>query len=147
MQEEKDILDLTCDGRMMWFDKHHPNVLFADIRVEEHTLCDKRRLTFAPDVIADFRELPFENERFKLVVFDPCFMFKRYSALSFDWRTHIRQGFHECMRVLQPRGVLILKWNGTQVHFSEVLNAIPYKPLFGHTSGDLGETKWMNFIK
>lgn len=153
---EKDILDVTCGGRMMWFDKYHPDVLFADIREEEHTLCDGRRFTVAPDVIADFRELPFESERFKLVVFDPphldrvgenSFMYKKYGALAFDWRTHIRQGFHECMRVLQSRGVLIFKWNETQVPLSEVLDIIPYKPLFGHTSGNEGKTKWMTFIK
>lgn len=56
---------------MMWFDKYHPDVLFADIRQEEHILCDGRRFAVAPDVIADFRDLPFENDRFKLVVFDP----------------------------------------------------------------------------
>lgn len=155
-KQEKDILDVTCGGRMMWFDKYHPDVLFADIRQEEHILCDGRRFAVAPDVIADFRDLPFENDRFKLVVFDPphldrigetAFMAKKYGTLSFDWRAHIRQGFHECMRVLQPRGVLIFKWSEAQIPLSEVLDIIPYKPLFGHTTGKGGKTKWMTFIK
>lgn len=140
----------------MWFDKYHPDVLFTDIREEEHELCDGRRFVVSPDVIADFRNLPFEDERFSLVVFDPphlenlgetSFMFKKYSALAFDWRTNIAQGFDECMRVLKPRGVLIFKWNERQVKVREVLDIIPYTPLFGHPTGKGGLTKWMTFIK
>lgn len=67
----KYILDACCGSRMFWFDKTNPNVLFADIRDESHILCDGRKLDIKPDVIVDFREMPFPDNRFKMVVFDP----------------------------------------------------------------------------
>ena len=42
MDTNKEILDVCCGGRMFWFDKHNPDVLFSDIREEEHLLCDGR---------------------------------------------------------------------------------------------------------
>ena len=46
----KSILDACCGSRMFWFDKSNKNVLFADIRQEEHTLCDGRPLKIQPDI-------------------------------------------------------------------------------------------------
>ena len=59
MKHKKKILDACCGSRMFWFDKTNPDVLFADIRDEKHTLCDGRKLEIKPDVIADFRNMPF----------------------------------------------------------------------------------------
>lgn len=33
---DKIILDACCGSRMFWFNKKHPNAIFADIRDEEH---------------------------------------------------------------------------------------------------------------
>ncbi|GAB1358556.1 hypothetical protein MASR1M31_03340 [Porphyromonadaceae bacterium] len=71
MNEEKKILDACCGSKMFWFDKQNPLVVFSDIRKETMTLCDGRTLEVNPDVVADFRDLPFPDESFKLVVFDP----------------------------------------------------------------------------
>lgn len=156
MGQEKTILDACCGGKMMWFQKDHPNVLFADIREEEHTLCDGRRLTVCPDVVADFRNLPFDDGAFRLVVFDPphfnnlgqsSWMAKKYGVLSLDWRTDIKQGFSECFRVLEDGGILIFKWNTRQIKESEVLSLTDQKPLFGHRSGKGGQTIWFCFMK
>ncbi|KCY79558.1 putative phage methyltransferase domain protein, partial [Acinetobacter baumannii 929679-598] len=38
------ILDPCCGSKMMWFDRQNPNVVYGDIRKEEHTLCDGRSL-------------------------------------------------------------------------------------------------------
>lgn len=46
--------------------------MFADIRAEEHELCDGRRLVISPDLIADFRALPFADATFPVVVFARC---------------------------------------------------------------------------
>ena len=51
MSETKIILDACCGSRMFWFDKENPWTLFADIRDEEHTLCDGRSLKVHPDAI------------------------------------------------------------------------------------------------
>jgi len=67
----KEILDACCGSRMFWFDKYNPHVLFQDIRDAEYTLCDGRKLEVHPDVIADFTKMPYADNTFKLVVFDP----------------------------------------------------------------------------
>ena len=65
------VLDPCSASRMMWFDKQDQRALFGDIRDEEHLLCDGRVLKVEPDVLMDFRKLPFEDSIFRLVVFDP----------------------------------------------------------------------------
>lgn len=152
----KKILDACCGSRMFWFDKNNPDVLFQDIRSEEHILCDGRRLEVKPDIVADFRNMPYESNSFKLVVFDPphlnklgqdTWMAKKYGTLLPTWEQDIKLGFDECMRVLDKDGVLIFKWNEIQIKLSQILNLIPYKPLFGHVSGKHGRTIWLAFIK
>lgn len=43
MEKQKRILDVCCGGRMFWFDKNNPDVLFVDNRemVEEIIWTDK----------------------------------------------------------------------------------------------------------
>ena len=55
------VLDPCSASRMMWFDKGDQRALFGDIRDEEHVLCDGRVLKVEPDVIMDFRHLPFPD--------------------------------------------------------------------------------------
>lgn len=71
MAVDKIILDATCGSRMIWFDKEHPNTVYMDNRQLESILCDGRTLNIHPDVVADFTDMPFEDESFHLVVFDP----------------------------------------------------------------------------
>jgi hypothetical protein len=54
--------------------------------------------------------------------------------------------FAECFRVLAPDGVLVFKWNETQVKVGEVLALTPVAPLFGHISGRKGLTHWLVFM-
>ena len=152
----KKILDACCGSRMFWFDKKNPDVLFADIRTEEHTLCDGRVLEIKPDIQMDFTNMPFEDNTFRLVVFDPphmnklgknTWMAQKYGVLLPSWETDIRAGFEECMRVLEPEGILIFKWNEAQITLNQVLNVIGAKPLFGHVTGKHGRTIWMTFMK
>ena len=56
---------------MFWFNRRHPDVVFMDRREESHTLCDGRALEIKPDVVGDFRKMPFSDGAFRLVVFDP----------------------------------------------------------------------------
>lgn len=156
MSEAKIILDACCGSRMFWFDKENPLVLFTDIRDEEHTLCDGRSLKVHPDIVSDFTNMPFLNESFKLVVFDPphllnvgkeSWLAKKYGKLPEDWPRVIKKGIDECFRVLENYGVLIFKWNEDQITVKEVLKAIGRQPLFGHTTGRHGKTMWMCFMK
>ena len=52
-----------------------------------------------------------------------------------------------CFRVLKPEGVLVFKWNETQVKVREVLALTPHQPLFGQVSGRTGMTHWLVFMK
>jgi hypothetical protein len=56
---------------MMWFDREHPDVVFGDQRREQHVLCDGRTLRIEPDVLLDVRALPYPDNAFRLVAFDP----------------------------------------------------------------------------
>lgn len=153
---DKKILDATCGSRMMWFDKNNPETVYMDKRTENHILCDGRTLNISPDIEADFTDMPFESNRFSLVVFDPphlenlgenSWMAKEYGKLSKGWREDIKKGFDECMRVLKADGVLIFKWNENQIKINDIVKLIETKPLFGHPSGRNGQTIWMTFMK
>lgn len=109
---------------MMWFDKHNPACLYVDRRQLEPTdLCDGRLFSVTPDCLADFTRLPFADNTFHLVVFDPphlvrvnddAYMCIKYGKLPMDWEAVIRDGFNECMRVLDDYGTLIFKWSEIQ---------------------------------
>lgn len=124
-----------------------------DNRQFEDTLCDNRKLEVNPDVVADFRDMPFEDESFYLVVFDPphllrvgetSWMAKKYGKLTDNWETDVKQGFDECMRVLKTNGTLIFKWNEDQIKLREILEVINTKPLFGNRRA---KTHWLVFMK
>ena len=153
---EKFILDACCGSRMFWFDKENPDVMFADIRRLKDTLCDGRKLEINPDVLMNFTDMSFPDKRFKLVVFDPphmkslgknSWMAKKYGVLGETWKDNLRDGFSECFRVLEDYGILIFKWNESDIKVKEVLELTDYKPLFGHKSGKLQKTHWMCFMK
>lgn len=156
MTTDKKILDACCGSRMFWFDRANPNVLFADIRTEEHVLCDGRPLSIKPDIEMDFRQMPFGDNTFKMVVFDPphfnklgktSWMGKKYGTLLPTWEQDIKQGFSECMRVLDINGTLIFKWNELQIPIKKIIEVIGQQPLFGHTTKNSGNTIWMAFLK
>lgn len=101
MQVGQRILDATCGSRMLWFDKENPDVIYMDNRQLTEILCDGRVLNIKPDVVADFRDMPFEDETFYLVVFDPphltkagkeSWLAKKYGVLSKNWQEDLRGG-------------------------------------------------------
>lgn len=156
MKDEAIILDACCGSKMFWFDRNNPEVLFTDIREEQHILCDGRKLNIDPDMVMDFTSLQFPDGRFKLVVFDPphmetlgktSWMAKKYGVLSFDWRNVIKDGFNECWRVLDTNGVLIFKWSDVDIKVSDVLKLLNQKPLFGHRTMINNRTIWLCFMK
>lgn len=159
MEEKLKVLDPCCGSKMMWFDKEDQRCLFGDLRTEEHFLTDRqytRHLEIKPDIKLDFRDLPFEDNTFKLIAFDPPHLVRagqkswlalKYGKLGQDWKEDIKQGFAECFRVLQPGGVLIFKWNEDQIRTEQVLALIPNKPLFGHTTNRRKQTIWVTFMK
>lgn len=153
----KRILDVACGSRMFYFDKDNPDVVFMDNRKYEDILCDGRRLEIKPDVIGDFRNIPFNDNTFDMVVFDPphlikvgeqSWLAKKYGRLNPDtYKEDLKAGFSECFRVLKPSGTMIFKWNETDIKTSEIIKLSPITPVFGHRSGKLSKTQWLVFMK
>ncbi len=158
------VLDPASGSRMMWFDRGHEDVVFGDRRRETLTVTDRshgrtdgaRTLCIDPDVLLDFRALPYPDGAFKLVAFDPPHLVRagprswlaaKYGKLGQDWRDDLRAGFAECFRVLHQDGVLVFKWNETQVKVREVLELTSVRPLFGNVSGKKAGTHWYVFMK
>lgn len=147
------VLDACCGSKMFWFNKLDRRALFMDNRQINDILCDGRTLTIKPDIVADFRNMPFAAETFSLVVFDPLhleragdnsWMAKKYGKLGHDWKHDLKLGFSECFRVLKQDGTLIFKWNEDQIKLNEVLKCTDRLPLFGDRRS---KTHWIVFIK
>ena len=151
---QKEILDACCGGRMFHFDKQRPDVLFMDCRTHSETLDSGHIINVDPDIIGDFRDMPFGDDSFHLVIFDPphllragdnSWMKKKYGVLQKDtWKQDLTQGFNECMRVLKPGGTLIFKWNDTQIALPELLPLFDATPIIGQKRQ---KTHWLVFYK
>lgn len=158
--KDKKILDACCGGRMFWYDKNNPDVMFMDIREVEKGAFNNNwnpNWCIKPDELADFRKMPFPDNYFKMVVFDPPHLTsgsmksvinKKYGLLNKEtWQQDIVDGFNECWRVLEQFGVLIFKWNEANIKGKELIRLLPQSPLFGDFTGKTGSTIWMTFIK
>ena len=150
------ILDACCGSKMFWYDKHEPHTTYIDNRSEVGQFKNRdyiRNVVVAPDIIGDFRKLPFDDNEFDLVIFDPPHLINagdkswlkiKYGCLPEDWPSYINKGFQECLRVLKPTGTLLFKWSSDQISLSDVFKAIGQKPILGDRRG---RTRWSVFIK
>jgi SAM-dependent methyltransferase len=152
------ILDACCGGRMWWWDKEHPLAVYMDNRTAAAGARPNRpNWKCEPDVLGDFRAMPFGDESFHLVVFDPPHIVRpsapsgnvrmQYGSLHPDTeQDDIRRGLAECWRVLAPAGTLVLKWAGP---LARVKPHFPSTPVVGTrwTSGAKLGTRWFIFYK
>jgi SAM-dependent methyltransferase len=150
------ILDACCGGRHWWWDKAHPLAVYMDSRVAEKGCVDVRpNFEVRPDVVGDFRAMPFEDAAFQLVLFDPPhnvrdnpdagYVGLKYGALPSDTeQDDLRRGFAECWRVLAPGGTLVFKWAGV---LERVKPHFPDTPIVGTRSPRGGQTRWFIFYK
>lgn len=157
------VLDVACGPRMFWFDRNDPRALFIDRRQQVVTrdlgtakTRNRAPAIVDPDIVADFTNLPFPDEQFYMVVFDPPHMRPNrsglsgifpglYGTLADNWPELLAKGFEECFRVLKPNGTLIFKWAESSIPVSHVLMTTPRKPLFGSRRGR--HTHWYVFMK
>ncbi len=148
------ILDVCCGSRMFWYDKQESHTTYMDIRRYHEELQTGHVINVDPDVQADFRSIPFADETFDLVVFDPphlihagpkSWLVKKYGKLDKErWPDDLKCGFDECNRVLKSTGTLIFKWNEDQIKFRDVIKVFGRKPIFGDRRS---KTRWCVFLK
>ncbi|HIS50417.1 MAG TPA: class I SAM-dependent methyltransferase, partial [Candidatus Gallacutalibacter pullistercoris] len=101
MEQAKKILDVTCGSRTIWFNKNHPAAVYCDKRKEAYANIwastnskSERQCVVNPDIQCDFTNLPFEDNSFPLVIFDPphltgaketAWLVKKYGKLDDNW--------------------------------------------------------------
>ena len=105
----------------------------------------------------DYRDLPFPDGTFRMVVLDPphlrnagetSYLAQKYGCLDQEtWKNDLKTMFSECFRVLKEHGVLIFKWNETQIPVSQILKLTAHKPLFGNKQPNRTGTHWIVFMK
>lgn len=153
ISDGKPILDACCGSRMFWFDKDNPMADFMDIRDEDCILSDGQVCMVQPNIKGDFTNIPMPDKSYKLVVWDPRHLvwagkssnlYKMFGKLD-DWRSDLKKGFNECMRVLDDYGVLIFKWSECQLKVKTVIKEIGNVPLFGHKTNH--HTIWLCYMK
>ena len=151
------ILDVCCGSKMFWYDKQEPHTTYMDVRKAVYTAMDRgneRKIEINPDIQADWKNIPFDDETFDLVVFDPphlvragksSWLAKKYGTIDLmSWPHDFHEAFREIMRVLKPTGTLIFKWNEDQIPIKEVFKAFGQQPILGDMRR---KTKWSVFIK
>ena len=152
----KPILDPCCGGRMFYFNKINPAVLFCDNRSFSGKMSDGRNFEVNPDIICDVTKLPFPDEYFYHVIFDPpqltsCTdksdMAIHYTRLTKPWEPFIHDGFWECWRVLKQYGTLIFKWNEHDIKVKRIIECIGIEPIYGQKNRRNSKTHWMCFMK
>ena len=154
----KTILDPASSTRSFYFDKTDDRVLFGDIRQDEtHLLSNGQTIHIKPDQVMDFRKIPYPDDSFQMVIFDPPHrikltaesdFIKKYGELHKDtWQEDLSKGFAECFRVLKANGTLVFKWSEVSIKLSKVLELTDQKPILGHPSGKRMGTHWVLFIK
>ena len=149
------ILDVCCGGKMMYWNKDDPRVTFCDIRNDEFIIWKNITHKVDPDIQCSFTDLPFPNESYSMVVYDPPHLIGKdtgwlklkYGHLEKDWKVMLTKGFSECFRVLKQGGYLIFKWSEHDIPLTEVLKCTKYKPIFGHRTGIKMNTIWCCFMK
>ena len=138
---------------MFWYEKDLPLVTFQDVRAGVKEYSGGRKIRIEPNHVGNVTNMDFADETFDVVIFDPPHMVRagktswlniKYGKLPEDWRTFFAKAFCECFRVLKEDGIMIFKWNETQLKFGEIVQYSSYKPLLGDRRG---KTRWTLFLK
>lgn len=164
------ILDATCGFRGIWYQKHHPFVTFMDKRMGTFYFTDNapkmklgndRRYNINPDIVSEWKDAPFPDNHFDMIIFDPPHLLKKkdgsksammipYGALDREtYKQDLKQGIKKLFNILKPEGIFILKWCENHIPIEEIFKLMPYKPLFGTNTKRKSShaNYWVVFIK
>ena len=136
------ILDACCGGRMFWYQKNNKDTLYMDCRdVDKGAFKNgwNPNWCIKPDYKGDFRNMPFDDCSFKLVIYDPPHLTSgsmkgvinmKYGLLDKEtWKEDLISGFNECYRVLDVYGTLIFKWNEANIKKEELQTQKAYNSI------------------
>jgi 23S rRNA G2069 N7-methylase RlmK/C1962 C5-methylase RlmI len=131
------ILDATAGTRSIWYQKDLPFVTFMDKRKEtirsNHKKGNKRNIKIDPDIISEWKDAPFEDNYFDMIVFDPphlirkeewsdSTMVKSYGKLfQHNYKHVLKEGVDKLFKILKPDGIFILKWCDTDRPVEEII--------------------------
>ena len=164
------ILDATCGFKGIWYQKNHPFVTFMDkrkervkcISIKDQRVSHKRFYNINPDIVSEWKDAPFPDNYFDMVIFDPphliinrdkknlSAMDKEYGNLYKDnWRGVLREGIKKLFDILKPEGIFVLKWCENSAKVDEIIKLCPYPPMFGSNTKSKGHTEnfWILFLK
>ena len=119
---------------------------------------DYKNRIIKPTIQADNRALPFKDEIFEMVLYDPPHMINNiesselqhtYSVLNpVTWIIDMSSSIKELFRVLKPKGIFIFKWAENSKTIKEALKLFPIDPLFGSNPlNPQHKTWWILFRK
>lgn len=157
------ILDATCGSKSIWYQKNHPFVTFMDKRKEsaksKHRMGERRRYRIDPDIISEWKDAPFPDDYFDMIIFDPPHLIRkrewtdssmciRYGKLYQDnYKQVLKEGIKKLFDILKPEGTFVFKWCDTDRPVEEILKLFPYKPMFGTRTGQSNTNHWIVFLK
>lgn len=157
------ILDATCGIKGMWYQKHHPLVTFMDKRedvfLSAHKHQKPRTYRVEPDIVCEWKDAPFPDDYFDVVIFDPPHIIwsnshkegtveREYGHLDAgSWQSEIEQGVKRLFEVMKPGGMFILKWCEVTIPVKKIIDLVPYPPLFGTRTGQANKNHWIVFLK
>lgn len=162
------ILDATAFCREMWYDKKYSDCIYMDKRkgkfradsYKDNPKFEKLEWDIRPTVQAVWEKLPFRDEVFDQVLFDPPHKIgNSYSVFSdkygqlelWGWQKQLYNASKEFLRVLKPKGLLFFKWAETckaSDRAIKVIEAGGFKPLFGsNTTSGKTSAVWVTYCK
>lgn len=152
------ILDATCGLRRIWFDSKDPETVYLDVRKEINFHRKSKRYpsdkNINPDILADNQFLPFRDNVFDLVVYDPPHyissswkdLYDLYGVYHpLEYQKIMWGASRELFRVLKDRGSLVFKWSEVHRNVKQILELFPENSLFGQKVNAL--TWWVVFQK
>ena len=156
----KPMLDATAGNRMIWGKNKQQ-------QINKVIFIDKEfRLAIPPDIFADHRHLPFRDDVFNCVIYDPPFQYDscpppwwndptnkgRWYGFYSSRRETITMVAHAVREFLRVSKRLCLKWNDNDIPLWKILSLFRgwneiNRNEFYSKAGGTHKTYWVTFIK